>query len=301
MSRRPTIPAQLCGPPFLGSTAIQAGLVTRPMLRGPTWCRLMRDVYVHRDTPLDHHTWCRAASLVLPRGAAIGGPSAAYLWGIDLHKEGISVVVPRDRGIRHDDRIVAHHTVLEKGDLTWVGEIPVTTPERTAFDLSRRLPRAEALVVLDAMLHRHLLRRSTLQVMALERVGWPASPRLRDLLCLADARAESPMETRLRLLLLDGGLPQATAQYEVRDSVGRLLARVDLAWPDRGVIAEYDGDHHRGKAQFRHDVARLNALRMAGWTVLRFTADDVLQRPCRSLAMVSAALSEGSRPGRAAA
>lgn len=100
------------------------------------------------------------------------------------------------------------------------------------------------------------------------------------------------MESRLRLLLADARLPPGVPQFEVRHLDGRPLARVDLAWPDAALIVEYDGDHHRTPARFRQDVARLNALRMAGWTVLRFTADDVLRNPQHVVATVTAALAE---------
>jgi very-short-patch-repair endonuclease len=79
-------------------------------------------------------------------------------------------------------------------------------------------------------------------------------------------------------------------QFDVRDAAGRFVARVDLAYPQHRLAIEYDGDHHRGRASFRRDAARLNALRMCGWTVLRFTADDVLRHPSRVVAQVRALL-----------
>jgi len=89
------------------------------------------------------------------------------------------------------------------------------------------------------------------------------------------------METRLRLLLAASGLRRPISQYEVRDADGVFVARVDLAYPRQRLALEYDGDHHRGRATFRRDVARLNELRLCGWTVLRFTSDDVLRLPTR--------------------
>ncbi|MEU5948285.1 DUF559 domain-containing protein [Micromonospora sp. NPDC047465] len=132
----------------------------------------------------------------------------------------------------------------------------------------------------------------TLRAYADARPGWPGLPLLREVLALAEPLAESPMETRLRLLLLDAGLPPATAQHDVRDAAGRFVGRVDLAWPGLRVAVEYDGDHHRERTHFRQDVARLNALRAVGWVVLRFTADDVLRHPDRTVALVAQALRE---------
>ena len=54
--------------PFLGSTAVTAGLVTPVRLRGPRFRRLFRGVYVERAATVDHYTLCRAAALLLPPG-----------------------------------------------------------------------------------------------------------------------------------------------------------------------------------------------------------------------------------------
>lgn len=298
MPSTPATPAELTERPFLGSTAVRAGLLSKSMLRGSSWRRLLRDVYLHRDAPLDHRAWCRAVALKLPAGAAIGGRSAALLWGLDSRPSRVSIVVPRNRSRPPDRRIETHYTAVADRDRTVRDGMAVTTPVRTAFGLGRWLPRSDALPLLDAMLHRHLLSRDALRGMTLERFTWPGSARLLGLLALVDPRAESPMESRLRLLLADARLPPPVPQFEVRQPDGRFLARADLAWPEHSVIAEYDGDHHRDPARFRRDVARLNAMRMAGWTVLRFTADDVLRDPQHVVAAVSAALAEAADRGR---
>ena len=105
---------------------------------------------------------------------------------------------------------------------------------------------------------------------------------------LADGLAESPQETRLRLLLVRGGLPTPVAQFVVRDG-GRFVARVDLAWPDRRLAVEYDGVWHGERGQFARDRDRLNRLLAAGWRVVFVTARD-LHRPQELVARVAAAL-----------
>jgi very-short-patch-repair endonuclease len=65
----------------------------------------------------------------------------------------------------------------------------------------------------------------------------------------------------------------------VRDHAGGFLGRADLAWPDRRVLVEFDGDVHRDRAVFVGDLRRQNRLVAAGWTVLRFSSADVLGRP----------------------
>lgn len=269
------------------------------MLRGSAWHRLFPDVYVRRTAELDHQAWCEAVALTLPDGAAIGGLSAAYLWGVDLlptQTTNVSVVVPRDRRLRHDRRVTALHTTLGRGDITVLGGVPVTSPERTMFDLGRRSMRANALIAMDAMLRQRIVKTESVEAMAHERERWPGVPQLAEVLLLAEPLSESPMETRLRLLLHDAGLPALVAQFEVRDARGRFLGRVDLALPEVKLAVEYEGDHHRDPSQFRRDIVRLNALREAGWTVLRFTADDVLRNPRRTVRTVEVAIRQLSRP-----
>ncbi|MBB2941260.1 hypothetical protein FB565_000964 [Actinoplanes lutulentus] len=277
--------------PFRGSAVISAGLITRARLRGDDWRRLLPDVYVHRDVPIDHRIWCIAAGLLLPTGAAIGGLSAAYLWGADLIRPDalVSVVTPRDRRIRGHSRMVPHYTLLGEADVTTLGP-PVTTPERTAFDLARRLRRTEALVAVDALAGTGRLDLPAVSQLVRERRHWPRTAQAKEVIRLADSRAGSPMETRLRLLIHDAGLPAPEPQYEVRDEHGHLIGRVDLGWPAKRVAAEYEGDHHRNRDQFRHDLARANELRMAGWIVLRFTANDVLRNPQKTAAMIAVEL-----------
>ncbi|MEU4428912.1 DUF559 domain-containing protein [Actinoplanes sp. NPDC024001] len=292
MAVQPHLPIALSQKPFRGSSAIMNGLLTKGMLRGRRWRRLLPDVYVDRDTALDHGLWCSAVGLVLPDDAAIGGLSAAYLWGIDLLSPAapVSVVTPRDRRLSRATRISPHYTVIGDGDLTAQAGLSVTTPERTAFDLGRRLNRSAALVVIDAMLHAKALNIEAVGDLARQRHWWPNVSQLKEVLCLADPRAESPMETRLRLVLHDAGVPPGIPQFEVHDDRGMLIGRVDLAWPAARLAIEYEGDHHRERDQFRRDVDRINRLRMAGWTVLRFTAEDVLRKPQLTAAIVTTEL-----------
>lgn len=294
MPRAPRIPSELSFVPFSGSRAVAAGLLTKRMLSGPSWRRLLPDVYVHEDAyrPEDHRMWCDAVALRLPPGGAIGGLSAAYLHGVNLlpRTSAVSVVLPETTRPRPHPWVLVSHYRLGPGDVTRFAGLPITTGVRTAFDLGRRSPRTEALVAVDALLHRRVTRPAILADYLATHPGWPGSSQLRELLALAEPLTESPMETRLRLVLLDAGAPNPTAQHDVRTEDGRLLGRVDLAYPRWRIAIEYEGDHHRERSHFRRDIAHLNALRAAGWLVLRFTADDVLTHPGRIVTQVAAAI-----------
>jgi hypothetical protein len=182
---------------------------------------------------------------------------------------------------------------LPAADIASSAGTPVTTPSRTAFDLARRLPLIEAVVCVDAMLAARLVTVDDLRRSARPRTGWTGLPRLRKVLLLCDAGAESPQETRLRLILVAGGLPVPVTQYEVRTTSGLFVARLDMAYPKSRLGIEYEGDHHRGRGAFQHDLRRVNNLRACGWTVLRFGARD-LREPKRVVATVRAALTRSA-------
>lgn len=283
MARPAHVPRHLEFLPFRGSEAVAKGELTHNMLRGRSWRRLLPDIYIHAATELDHRIWCDAVGLLLPPCAAISDLSAAYLWGVDLlpRDAPVAVRLPRGRNLTPHPRLTVRHSTLAFDDATRLAGLPVTTPLRTAFDLARQPSRTESVVALDALLHHRLVTLPALRELVAARRGWPGTPLAVAACRLAEPLAESPMETRLRLLLMESGLPRPIAQYRVSDATGRFVGRVDLAYPQARLALEYEGDHHREQQTFRRDVARLNALRAAGWTVLRFTADDVLRHPER--------------------
>ncbi|WP_349901882.1 endonuclease domain-containing protein [Parafrigoribacterium humi] len=114
---------------------------------------------------------------------------------------------------------------------------------------------------------------------------------LRAALPLARLRVRSPRETRLRLLVLDSGLPEPEINYWIYDDRGRFLTESDLVYPREKVVLEYEGDHHRTDVkQWRKDIARRESLEDAGWRVIRVSADDLDLYPDRLITRIRRAL-----------
>lgn len=121
--------------------------------------------------------------------------------------------------------------------------------------------------------------------------GLHGADRARDAARRCRDGAESPMETRLRLLLVGAGLPEPVLQHPVRTAVGEL--HLDLAWPDRRLGVEYDGyAWHADRAAFARDRRRWRALTAAGWDVHPVSVVDVRQ-PHALLTSLRAALARG--------
>jgi hypothetical protein len=291
MARSAVVPSSLSYAPFRGSVAVADGLLTHRQLGGATWRRLFRDVYICAEAPLDHLTWCQAAALLLPAGAALSHASAALLYGADVLSPGhpVEATAPASLGVRSQTGLRIVRSPLPVAD-TWrvAGDLPV----RTAFDLARRPDLVSAVVGVDALLYRRAVKPAELAQYVAAHAGWNGIRGARRAVELARADVESPMESRVRLRIVLSGLPEPVVQYDVRDRSGRFVARLDLAYPLSRVGIEYDGDHHRERATFRFDAVRANRLRLLGWTVLHFNADEIRRKPDRMLAQIRAALND---------
>ena len=283
------IPAQLCADVFRGSDAVRAGLLTRRRLEGESWRRLFRDVYVHRDVPVTHAVRAGAATLLLP-DAVVTGCSAAVLWGVPLVDDGaeVEVTVPPSAHPRRIPGLRVRRAVVDPGDVLSRLGVPVTSAEATALRLAGVLPQEDAVVAVDQLVATGFVALASIR----RRVGQsrgPGSAVARTVCELADGLAESPQETRLRLLVRGSDLPAPVAQFRVVDE-GRFVARVDFAWPDAKLALEYDGLWHAESRQFARDRQRLNRLQAAGWRVMFVTAAD-LHHPEDLLARIAVALS----------
>ena len=292
MRKRSQVPPQLLGGPFRGRDGVARGLVTWRCLEGPSWRRLLPDVYVAADSLVDHRTWCAAVALNLPASGAIDRYSAALLHGVDMLPSDapVSVTVPTRTHLWTHPRVRTYRTHLDPADVVWIDGMRVTTPLRTAFDLGRQRQFGPAVEALDALCHRHLATPAELADYARPRRQLRGARLLMSRLPLVEPNSESVRESRLRLLFVTAGLPTPVAQFDVRDAAGRFIARLDLAWPKLKVAAEYDGDQHREQGQFRRDIARLNALHEAGWVVLRFTVADLHEHSDRTVRLISETL-----------
>lgn len=159
---------------------------------------------------------------------------------------------------------------------------------RTLEDLARRLPVVEATVVVDMALYRGLADLVALTQRVNGCVGGRGLVNFRRVVSLAEPKAESAMETRMRLAFVDGGLPRPEAQVPIYDAAGEFVGRPDLFYATQRLGIEYDGGHHRD--QLAEDNRRQNLLLKAGVRLLRFTAEDVISHPAVMVAQVRALL-----------
>lgn len=112
--------------------------------------------------------------------------------------------------------------------------------------------------------------------------------------------ARSPRETRLRLLLRRGGLPEPDINWTLYDGHGRHVAELDLAYRRWRVGVEYDGRVHAEDArQFAKDADRWDAIRARGWQLVRILNHHMRGDGRVAVDKVRQALDRaGWRPGR---
>lgn len=279
--RAAAVPQALRHRVFRGSQAVAGGLLTADQLRGRAYLRLFRDVYMHveavtADEPIEHRARIEAAALLLPHGAVIGGRSALCLSGLREaveHDPPVEVIMPPGlrfgpiHGLRVRMAPLPLHEVVR-------APIPRTTPLRSCLDIAREPDLIEAVVALDLALGRGRVSPQELVGLAHQLRAVPGARRAKVAVGLADGRAESPQESRLRVTLALSGLVPVP-QYEVRDGAGRFVARVDLAFVAERIAVEYEGSWHWEPGQLHRDRKRLDRLTAAGWRVIHVTAVDL--------------------------
>ena len=140
----------------------------------------------------------------------------------------------------------------------------------------------------DAALHRGLISMKALNASVRAYGRLPGVVMLRQVVDYAEPATESPMETRLRMLLVLAGLARPEAQIPVHDRLGRFVGRPDLFYRDCRLGLEYDGGTHRHS--LAEDNRRQNRLLDAGVSLLRFTATDIFQNPASVVNLVQARL-----------
>jgi len=181
--------------------------------------------------------------------------------------------------------------------LAWWGGAPVSTPERAFIEAARYLRVPDLVALGDWLTLIPRFAEAGRPFTSVERIAGRTRPGMRHIRRVREALAsvrpgvESPQETALRLLLLEHGLPEPICGYHLVDRRGDSIGWFDLAWPDRRVLGEYDGDQHRtSDAQYDRDILRFDRASDAGWRVLRvrkrglgMDADETVMRFRRAL------------------
>jgi very-short-patch-repair endonuclease len=256
-----------------------------------------REVYVLNDQVVDPvRTMARAALTAGPDGAAVSHLLAGQVYQL----EGLPAPALADLTVRHD---VGHRAIkgiaLHRSDTAGLRlhrGLQLTPVARTLADVAGFVRPGELLSGVDSALRLGLLDVEELLALAGERSHLRNADILRWVAGMADGRSDSPLESWLRMALLDGGLGPVELQILVL--VGGITYRIDIGFPAFRLGLEGHGRaFHSSDEAMLKDRRRHNAIQGAGWELLYFSWEDVVDRPAQVVAEVRAALAQ--RIGRA--
>lgn len=264
--------------------------------------RVVRGVFAASQAPDDTLMRATALTLVVPPTAVVTDRTAAWLHGVDILPRTALTQAPPIDVVHVDDTRVRRPEVdgrrrgLLLGDMAVVHGVRVTTGLRTALDLGRLLWRFDALAAIDGFLRIGVPHEPLIAEIGRFK-GYRGVIQLRALAPLGDGRSESPGEGALRLHWYDAGLPKPEVQFWVHSDAGVPVFRLDLADPDVGYGAEYDGEEfHTDPADREYDAARREWLSdKRDWRIDPFTKHEVYGRDVSPVPQLQLGYAEARR------
>jgi very-short-patch-repair endonuclease len=280
--------------PFVGTEALALGRFTKRTLHSRNQL-IYRNVYLPNGEELAADQRAVAAWLWSGRRATVTGVSAAALHGSSWIDDDEPAELTRAEGSANG--IIIHREHLREDEITLVRGISVSTPARTAFDMGRRKSLEEAVIRVDALANACGLKPNDVHPLVESHRGARGLVQLREVLDVMDGGAESPQETRTRILLLSARLRRPETQIAVLDAGGYAFARIDMGWEEHLVGVEYDGEQHwTDPARRARDIDRHAKLLALGWQIIRVSADLLRYRPGVIIQRTYAALQAAGCP-----
>lgn len=303
------------GPVLLRAELLDAGLTDRElsrMVRVGELHRLRRGAFITgmqweaAEASARHAMLARAVLKQARTDVVLGHVSAlpeyaAPTWGLPL--DVVHVIRKDKRAGRKERGVRQHQGVLLAGDVVMRNDVEVTSPDRTPLDITTVAGVEPSLVVMNHFLHTGLTTPERLRERYDTMRRDPFTLRTDIVLRLADARIESVGESRTVFLCWRNGVPAPVPQWLVYDERGRLVARLDFAWPELKVWLEFDGREKYLKylkegetvvdAVLREKERESTIAKLTGWRCIRITWAD-LQQPERTAARIIAFLRNGS-------
>jgi hypothetical protein len=211
--------------------------------------------------------------------------TAGVLWDLDgIRCTWLEITALKKIEATQSDIKIHRTDLLDAPDRAKCGPIPVTSVERTLFDLGAVCPPLRVEMALDNAVTRGLTSLPALErnLDRLARKGRRGAAVMRAVLeprLEAGATPTTGGETKLFSALTKAGLPLPKMQYDVLDAQGKRVANVDFAYPERRLAIEFESwTYHGGRWRFDRDLDRRNDLTRVDWRVI-WARDKDLERP----------------------
>ena len=208
MPRHCQVPEDLKNQPFTLDQARAYGL-TRDHLRGREWKRISRGWYRWAGCGLSESCVSRQCAEWCPQTLPFAAGPRHASWGSTSRPHANQRSSCRDRQVSPSaSRLPSARARLSPAEVVTRDGLRFTSAARTCFDLAGELSLVEGVVVVDMTLHAELMTLERFRSYVETRSGVPGIRGARLVLEFAEPRSESPMESRLRMLLVGGGLPR---------------------------------------------------------------------------------------------
>jgi hypothetical protein len=264
--------------------------ITDEMLLTRSFHRVLYDSWVSSHVPITPMLRAGAAIRLAPEGSRLSHHTAAEIWGAVVPAEpNVHLTVPtaNDRLIRKGIR---SHCATRTRGLTWKKGLPVSMPEQAFLELAAiGVGLVDLVVAADSMIKVGSATPDQLRVSAEDYDGRYCRV-ARRAAGLAREGVDSPMETRLRMLMVLAGLPEPRVNLIVRGIDGAWHRRYDLAYENLQLIIEYDGRQHADTAQWLTDIHRREQLDRMHWRIIVVTSEGIYREPAETLRRIRSAL-----------
>jgi len=275
--------------PFGRAEARRAGIPVRE-LSSARFRKLFHDVYVGADVAVSPLLRASALLGISPVGSHASHLTAAQIWGGIVPNHPLTHVSSPRGGNRSERQGVGSHQTAVGSDIVTFRGVRISSPEQAFIELAGELSLVDLVVLGDSLVRKG---RTTPGKLVAAVAGWTGKG------CRAASRAaalvrvgaDSPMETRLRLLMVFAGLPEPVVNYIVYDESGRVTKRFDLSYPELKLLIEYDGRQHaEDPRQYDRDITRREELDTEGWRLIIIQAKGIYAEPAVTLERIVAVM-----------
>ncbi|CAM3748510.1 hypothetical protein [Nocardioides zeicaulis] len=281
--------------PFLRRTGLAAGISPKA-LRGPGFRLVLPGTYVTSAVVVTPRLRANAALLAYEGVAWASHASAARVYDLPVPTSGDEHVSVRRAGLRRRHRGVRAH-VGRHTAVRVVDDVPVSEPRMLFVEMAETLTLVDLVVLGDAMVRRGLLSPEALVRFCAD-VPHKMASRARRAAAYVRRDVDSPMETRLRMLIVLAGLPEPQVNLKVRDEVGDVVRKYDLSYPEVRVAIEYNGALHvLVPGAWEADLSRRDAIDDSGWRLVPVVSSGIFATPAETLHRVHRVLLARRMPG----
>jgi very-short-patch-repair endonuclease len=280
--------------PFTRKRALRAGL-TDADLCGARYQQLFWGVYISGSVKATLVVRALAALMVAPPGSVVSHHSAASLWG-GIAPESGDIHLSMPPGNRQKTRGIRSHRMTRMPTPASRRGLRVTSPEQTFIDLALFCDLVQLVVLGDSLVKAKATTPAKLMAACDESKARHA-PLARRASSLVRQKVDSPMESRVRMLMVLAGLREPRVNVDIHDENGRAKYRLDLSFPDQLLAIEFDGRPHvEVRARWEGDVIRREDIEAGGWRFVVVTSTQFYGSPGEVLDRIIAAMRERGVP-----